>query len=54
MSMASHAPPRPARTPEIVTPMYLNRLTATPSESAADGFSPMDRNRRPKGVRQST
>ena len=34
--------------------MYLSLYTATPSESAAEGFSPIERSRSPNGVRHST
>src|SRR6266404_4381574 len=44
----------PARTPAINTPEYLIRFTLTPAASAASGFSPTARRRRPKGVRYIT
>ena len=44
----------PARPPEMNSAWYFMRLTATPSESAALGFSPIDRNRKPHEVRHST
>ena len=51
---ARKPPPRPARPPETSTAMYLYSRTLTPRDSAAYGFSPQERSRRPKRVRQST
>src|SRR5690349_7522398 len=45
-----YAPPMPASTPASSTPQYLILLTLTPAASAASGFSPTDRSRKPKGV----
>lgn len=36
--------------PEMITAMYLYVYTLTPSDSAATGFSPQERSRRPKAV----
>ena len=49
-----YAPPIPASKPDNNTPVYLIRSTLTPAASAASGFSPTDRRRKPKGVRYST
>ena len=38
-----NAPPSPASTPEMPSAMKLMRLTLTPTESAALGFSPTER-----------
>src|SRR3954462_2163677 len=52
--MDRNAPPRPAKPPEMITAMYLYLYTLTPRDSAATGFSPQERRRRPKAVRHST
>src|SRR6185503_13283979 len=44
----------PASTPDNSTPAYLSEATLTPAASAAAGFSPTDRRRRPNGVRYNT
>jgi hypothetical protein len=44
----------PANAPEMITAAYLCRYTFTPRDSAATGFSPQDRSRRPNRVFQST
>src|ERR1700682_6512828 len=49
-----YAPPIPASTPDSSTPAYLIDATLTPAASAASGFSPTARSRRPNGVRYST
>ena len=43
-------PPIPASAPEMVVPAYRIRATLMPSESAACGFSPQARSRRPNLV----
>jgi len=48
--MESDAPARPESAPPSVTVMYRTRLTLTPSESAASGFSPTARIFNPKVV----
>src|ERR1043165_7935051 len=45
-----YAPPMPASMPASSTPEYLILLTLTPAASAASGFSPTDRKRKPNGV----
>src|SRR5689334_3817162 len=49
-----YAPPMPARIPASKTPEYLSLLTLTPAASAASGFSPTDRKRKPNGVLYNT
>src|SRR6266540_4414388 len=49
-----YAPPIPARMPDKRTPAYLIRATGTPAASAASGFSPTERSRKPKGVLYNT
>src|ERR1041385_359885 len=52
--MDRNAPPRPAKPPLMITAMYLYLYTLTPRDSAAIGFSPQERSRRPNAVRHST
>src|SRR5688500_5353599 len=49
-----YAPPAAANTPERITARYRSFTTFTPAESAAPGFSPTARRRKPKGVLKST
>src|ERR1043165_8695762 len=51
--MERKAPPRPASPPEMMTATYLYLRTLTPRDSAATGFSPQERRRRPNDVRHS-
>src|SRR5687768_10302383 len=44
----------PANAPEATTATHLWRITLTPRLSAACGFSPHDRSRRPKAVFHNT
>src|SRR5690606_35965914 len=50
-TMDRKTPPRPARAPEMITARYLYLSTLTPRDSAATGFSPQERRRRPNAVR---
>ena len=43
-------PPKPAAAHPMAVPVYLMRLTLIPTESAAPGFSPQARRRRPNLV----
>ena len=52
--MERYAPPAAAKTPEITTAIYLKRMTFTPAASAASGFSPVARSRKPNGVLYKT
>src|SRR6478672_10713108 len=45
-----YAPPAAARIPEIITAIYRSLMTFTPAASAAAGFSPTARSRKPNGV----
>src|SRR5690348_1306583 len=50
-SSTRNAPPSPESAPEITTPTYFIVYTRTPSDSAAIGCSPTERNRSPALVR---
>src|SRR5688572_6643384 len=52
--MERYAPPSAASAPDSNTPLYLIFATLSPAASAAPGFSPTARRRRPNGVRYST